>query len=176
MDLEAERVHALRELAEGPAILASMVNAVSDAALDFHDPSGGWSAREILAHLADMEFNLHWTARVARVLFEERPVIGLVDSAEADWRALEHRYANQDPRVAMGAFTMARKNLIRRLAAAAAEDWLRAAVDPEGNAKTVLQIAQGIVRHDRRHLHRMKELIEKAGEGDADAATRQAGF
>ncbi len=150
----------LADLAAGPGMLAGLVNTMPAEALDFRDPDrGGWTPREIVAHLADLEFNLHWTARVARVLYEDEPVLC---AAEQDWRALEHRHRYQDPRVAMGAYTLARKHMVRELARQPPEAWARIGVHPETGPRTLLQFAQGFPRHDRKHLSRIVELVQRA--------------
>lgn len=151
----------LADLAAAPAQLAHLVNRTADAAFDYQDPvRSGWTAREIIAHLADLEFNLHYPARVARILKEDRPILC---AAEPDWRALEHRYAYQEPRVALGAYTMARKHMVAVLSVVPAEAWDREGVHPEAGTRTLLQIAQGFVRHDQKHLARIGELVAAAG-------------
>ena len=157
----AEEIRAtLAGLAAGPAALARIVYDMPPAALDFRDPvHGGWSPREIVAHLADLEFNLHWTARVARVLYEEAPVLC---APEPDWRALEHRHQYQDPKVALGAYTLARKHMVRELARQPATAWDRVGVHPDSGPRTLLQFAQGFARHDRKHAARMAELVDMA--------------
>ena len=160
---------ALADLAAGPSALATLVNAMPPEAVDFRDPAqGGWTPREIVAHLADLEFNLHWTARAARVLYEEVPTLC---APEQDWRALEHRHLYQDPRVAMGAYTLARKHLVRELARQPLEAWDRLGVHPESGPRTLLQFAQGFARHDRKHMTRIGQLVRMARQSDAGRGT-----
>jgi hypothetical protein len=157
----AEVHRTLAELADGPALLARLVNRTPDAALDHRDPErGGWSAREILAHLADLEFNLHYGARVARILAEDRPELC---AAEPDWRALEHRHGSQDPRVALGAYTLARKHMVGVLQGLPAEAWDRVGIGADGVPRTLLELAQGFIRHERRHAARIRELYAQVG-------------
>ncbi len=152
---------ALADLAAGPVSLAHLVYRTPSEALDFREPErGGWSSREIVAHLADLEFNLHWTARAARVLYEDAPVLC---AAEPDWRALEHRHGYQDPKVALGAYTLARKHMVNELAHQPPEAWARIGIHPESGMLTLLQLAQGFARHDRKHLARIAALVGMAG-------------
>jgi len=162
MPTEPEAIRqTLADLATAPAQLAHLVNRTADAAFDFHDPArAGWTGREIIAHLADLEFNLHYPARVARILNEDRPILC---AAEPDWRALEHRYCYQEPRVALGAYTMARKHMVAVLTVVPLEAWDRVGVRPDVGPRTLLQIAEGFVRHDRQHLARIGELVVMAG-------------
>ena len=158
---DAEIRLTLADLAAGPALLARLVNRTPDAALDHRDPvRGGWSAREILAHLADMEFNLHFTARVARILAEDRPELC---APEPDWRALEHRHGSQDPRVALGAYTLARKHMVAVLRGLPAEAWERVGIHPDAGPRTLMQVARGFVAHERHHAARIRELYAQAG-------------
>ncbi len=160
MPAEAEIREVLSDLAGGPAALARLVNRAPDATWDFRDPTqAGWTAREIVAHLADLEFNLHWTARVARILAEDGPTLC---PAEPDWRALEHRHRHQDPRVALGAYTLARKHMVARLAALPPEAWERVGIHPDSGRRTLLDVARGFVRHERRHMTRLRELFAAA--------------
>ena len=164
---DAEEIRqTLADLLSGPARLARLVNRAPEPALDYRDPARpGWTAREVVAHLADLEFNLHYTARVARILHEDRPQLC---APEPDWRALEHRHAHQDPGVALGAYTMARKHMVAALQALPPEAWNRVGIHPEAGPRTLLQIAQGFVRHDRKHMERIRELLA-AAEGFARA-------
>jgi len=151
---------ALGDLAAGPPALGRIVYHTPDPAWDYRDPEGGgWTPREIVAHLADLEFNLHWPARVARILYEDEPELC---PAEADWRALEHRHRHQDPRVALGAYTLARRHLVAVLAVAPAAAWERTGIHPESGRRTLLQVAQGFARHDRRHCERLRALLAAA--------------
>jgi len=58
----------LERLAATPRRLAQLVAEASDAALDAAPP-GEWSAREVLAHLRDLEL-LVWRTGLARILAE----------------------------------------------------------------------------------------------------------
>jgi hypothetical protein len=159
----ADIAEALAGLTAGPPALGAIVYAAAAAGWDYRDPErGGWTPREIVAHLADLEFNLHWTARVARILFEQEPELC---APEPDWRALEHRHCFQDPRVATGAYTLARKHLVAELTRQPPAAWDRVGVHPHTGRRTLLEIVQGFARHDRKHMARVRELLEMARGG-----------
>jgi hypothetical protein len=153
----------LAELGATPAQLAAEVNAADAAALDRRPPAGGWSLRELVARMADMEFNLRWSACVARILAEPEPDLPAV---EPELRAIEHGYRYQDPRVAVGAFTMARKHLLGQLSSLPAAAWARRGVGPDGRACTLAEVLSRFAAEDRADLDRIRALRLAAADGD----------
>jgi hypothetical protein len=142
---------ALERLARMPARLAAVINvsAPDDGPLDRRPANGGLTARERTALLADIELNVRWPAHAARILREEAPDLMAV---EPEVRAIEHSYRNQDPRVAVGAYTMARKHLLTELAALPAEGWARTGRAPNGATLTLAEWVERVASEDERHL------------------------
>lgn len=151
-----EHQRLLHRLSEGPQRLASMVTRTADEALDYREESDGTSARLLLAHLADLEFNLHWTAYVARILYEANPILA---STEKDWRAMEHRYIYQDARVALGTYTMARRHLVTQLRTLSTEAWARQGTHPQRGPQSLQATVEGFIRHDDHHMTRIAALL-----------------
>ncbi len=83
----------------------------------------------------------------------------MLDAAEADGRALVHRHRNQEPAVALGAYTMARKHMIAVLLEVGPAAWDRAGLHPEAGRVTLLEVVRGFARHDRRPIDRVRELF-----------------
>ena len=141
----ADPGRALARLSRVPARLADAVNAADDAMLDRRPPGGGLSARETLALMADLELNVRWPAQAARILREDAPTLAPV---ERDIRVVEHAYRNQDARVSVGAFTMARKHLLTQLSRLAPADWERSAHAADGAALTLVAWAERLADED----------------------------
>ncbi len=136
----------LARLSRVPSRLATAVTtADDDAAFDRRPPAGGLTAREALAMMADLELNVRWTAQAARLLRERDPVLAPV---EREIRVVEHAYRNQDARVSVGAYTLARKHLLTQLARLAPEDWARTAGTPDGGRLTLAEWAARLLRED----------------------------
>jgi hypothetical protein len=142
-----------------PARLAAAVTAADDAALDRRPPVGGLTARETLALLADLELNVRWTAQAARILRERRPLLAPV---ERDIRIVEHGYRNQDARVSVGAYTLARKHLLAELSRLQAADWGRAAHTADGGLLTLAAWAETLADEDDGHLATVEALLHVA--------------
>ena len=139
----------LQRLAAMPARLATIVNGLDEEHMDARPPGGGLSIRETLALLADLELNVRWTAQAARVLRDRAPVLAAV---EPDVRAFEHGYRHQDPRVALGTYTMARKHLLAMLAPLADAEWERTATTGDGAVITLAAWAKRLADEDEGHL------------------------
>jgi hypothetical protein len=147
----------LADLAAGPPGLARAIHRLPPHVLDFRG-LGGRSPREIVAHLADLEFNVHWPEWVARILFEEEPRL---EPPWTDRRARGHRY--QDPQVALGVYTLARRHVVAVLSDAPAAAWDRVGVHPTAGPRPLIAFARAFVEHDRRHVAQIRELAALAG-------------
>lgn len=150
----------LNDLAAMPARLAALVTRADAEDLDRRPAGGGWSLRQIAAHMADLEFNLRWPARVARILHEEEPDLIPV---EPDVRAIEHAYRHQNARAALGVYTIARKHLVGELARLDADAWQRRAGGPGGVTRTLWAEVCAIAEEDRAHLERAEGSPAAAG-------------
>jgi acetyl-CoA carboxylase carboxyltransferase component len=149
----------MERLSRMPARLAASVNAVEPARLDRRPRAGGLTAREVLALLADLELNVRWPAQAARILREDAPALGAV---EPEVRALEHAYRNQDPRVAVGTYTMARKHLLAELAPLPAAAWRRLARDAGGGVLTLAAWLERLAAEDEAHLAAIEATLREA--------------
>ena len=113
--------------------------------------SGGWTARQVLAHLAD--FELIAAVRVRTVLSVDRPVLASYGQEEFTDRfsALE---SAED---ALERFTVNRKATLRVLGAVEPADLERVGVHPQRGEETLRRTVEMLVRHDRAHLDQLVE-------------------
>ncbi len=115
----AERAALVARYHSGYAAVAVAVAGAGDR-LDIA-AAGGWTAREVVHHLADSE--LTSAIRLRRLLAEDAPVIGAYDE-EAFAKAL--RYAERPVEAALRAIEAARATSGELLGLLSEEDWARA--------------------------------------------------
>lgn len=78
------RTHAIAAIAAFPAALASAASALDEAALATPYREGGWTARQVIHHVADSHINAY--VRTRWLLTEERPTLKAYD--EKAWAEL----------------------------------------------------------------------------------------
>jgi len=109
----------------GYAAVAAAVEAAGPDRLDTA-AAGGWTAREVVHHLADSEMTA--AIRLRRLLAEDAPVIAAYDE-EAFAKVL--RYAERPIEAALNAVKGARETSVELLDLLAEEDWARAGTHTE---------------------------------------------
>jgi uncharacterized damage-inducible protein DinB len=111
----------------------------------------GWSARQVLAHLAD--FELMAAVRVRMVLSKERAPLAGYGQAE-----FTDRFAGlETPAEALERFAVNRRATLRVLEALEPGDWERTGVHPVRGEEPLRTTAENVVRHDRSHLDQLRE-------------------
>ncbi len=110
----------------------------------------GWTARQVLAHLAD--FELMAAVRVRMVLSSERPALAVYGQEE-----FTDRFSGLEaPAEALDRFAVNRRATLRVLDALASEDWERVGIHPDRGAETLQRTMEMLVRHDRGHLEQLR--------------------
>lgn len=139
------------------ADLDDAVAGLTDADLDRPQPSGGWSARQVIHHLADSEAMSY--IRLRRLLAEDFPVIRGYD--EPEWARRLHY---ERPIEASLAVTRAvRAASLQLLEALGPDEWDRAGTHSEMGAYSVerwLRVYAG-------HTHEHADQIRRARRGEA---------
>lgn len=142
----AELLAALRTFA---GELRALVESVPGSALDRSEDEG-WSARAVLAHLAD--FELMAAVRVRTVLSRERPVLANYGQEE-----FTDRFSGlEDAADALERIEVNRRSTLKVLEALAPEDWERVGVHPSRGDETLRRTVTMLVRHDRGHLDQLR--------------------
>lgn len=114
-------------------------------------PSGKWSAREIVAHLADCE--IVFAFRLRQALAEDHPTIQPFD--QAVWA---RRYGNCDISSALRLFETLRNWNLLLLDQASPADRTRPTTHPERGSMTFWTIIETMAGHDLNHLAQLERL------------------
>ena len=115
---------------------------------------GGWTARQVLAHLAD--FELMAAVRVRTVLSMDRPALASYGQEDFTDRFSALESAEQ----ALERFTVNRQSTLRVIAALDAEDLERVGVHPERGEESLSRTLELLARHDRAHLEQLARAAE----------------
>jgi uncharacterized damage-inducible protein DinB len=113
--------------------------------------SGGWTARQVLAHLAD--FELIAAVRVRVVLTRDRPALAAYGQEEFT----ERFGALESPAQALERFAVNRRATVGVLEALGPEDWERTGVHPQRGEESLRRTVESLAIHDRMHLDQLRE-------------------
>jgi uncharacterized damage-inducible protein DinB len=137
----------LRRYAQGPQMLRTVVDGVSNAQFGDRPVPGKWSMRELIAHLAD--FESVQANRVKWCLAEERPT--LPDGDEVAFAA-RLGYESRDVEEDLRLIELTRSQLSRILAAADPVVFERVAIHDKVGEQTLRQLVEHPVEHLLHHL------------------------
>ena len=150
----ATRDELVERYAAGPAVVRNAVAGRTDAELDRRPSSGGWSAREVVHHLADSEMTS--AIRLRRLLCEEAPVIAAYDENEFA-RRLHYDVRPVEPSLAaLDAARATSVDLLRRLTAA---DWERAGTHTDSGRYSVDDWLRTYADHAHDHADQIAEAL-----------------
>ncbi|HEX7165962.1 MAG TPA: DinB family protein [Acidimicrobiales bacterium] len=133
------------------------VDGLTDDDLDRPATDGGWTARQVVHHLADSEMTS--AIRLRRLLVEDAPDVGAYDE-EAFAAALA--YAERPIAPALKAFVAARETsaqLLRRLDDA---QWARAGTHPEHGSYSVADWLRIYAAHAHDHAEQIRRAVARA--------------
>jgi hypothetical protein len=149
----ADRAEWLDQLAELPALLRSAVTALPEGGLDRPYREGGWTARQVVHHVADSHLNSYVRFRLA--LTEDRPVIRPYD--EAAWAVLaDAATAPVDLSLSLlGALHLRWVTLLRSLDE---EQWQRRLVHPVSGEFDLATMLALYAWHGRHHLAHIRSI------------------
>jgi hypothetical protein len=142
-----------------PKRLAVAVRDLTAAQLDTPYRAGGWTARQVVHHLADSA--LHGSARFRWALTEEEPTIKPYD--ESAWSALpDARMGPLEPSLAIFEGTTARLALL--LSTLGPKHWARRFYHPEGQCHWRLDATLALYAwHHEHHVSQISSLRVRAG-------------
>lgn len=153
----AERSSLLERYRTAVADLGDAVAGITEAELDRPQASGGWTARQVIHHLADSEAMAY--IRLRRLLAEDLPVIRGYD--EPEWARRLHYDRPIEASLAVTAAV--RASSLELLGALTPAEWERTGTHSESGAYSVtrwLRIYAG-------HTHEHADQIRKARRGEA---------
>jgi len=144
--LDALRAH-VDELTEAVRQLpAERLEADAEAG----EAEGGWTARQVLAHLAD--FELVAAVRVRMMLSLDHPTLPAYGQEEFTDRFA----ALETPAEALERLTVTRRATLRVLEAATPADWDREGTHPQRGVEPLRRTAEMLSRHDATHLAQLR--------------------
>jgi DinB superfamily len=146
----------LERYRRGPELLAVVLTGVFGEEEDFVPAPGKWSARQIVAHLADAE--LVAAHRFRQVIAEENPTLVAFD--QNAWAA-NLDYAHRKPKQSLETFRRIRAEnheLLKNLPESAFE---RAGNHTENGPLTLRAMLEGYASHAESHARQLQALREE---------------
>jgi hypothetical protein len=156
--MDAARRHELvARYREGPGVVEELVGSLTDDDLDRAPAEGGWTAREVVHHLADSEMTS--AIRVRLLLAEDDPVIQGYDE-EGFARRLH--YDTRRPEASLAALRASRESTADILDRLQEDDWARTGTHTESGPGYSVE---GWLEIYASHAHDHAEQIRKAVSG-----------
>ena len=147
-------------LRETPGALARSVATLTPEKLRKPEAPGKWSVGMVLRHLADTDVVWGWRMRL--ILAQDRPPITGFDQ---DLWAERLDYAGADPNESLETFVVVRRDNLRLIERATAEDLQRVGVHAERGEESAGYLVRLYAGHDLMHLNqidRIKTTFESA--------------
>jgi hypothetical protein len=146
----------LERFRRGPELLAVVLTGVFGEEEDFTPAPGRWSARQIVAHLADSE--LVSAHRMRLVLAEENPTLTAFDQ-DAWARNLD--YARRKPKQSLETFRRLRAENLELLTGLPESAFERAGNHTARGPVTLRGLVEGIAAHAESHARQLQALHEE---------------
>jgi hypothetical protein len=146
----------------GPELLAVILTGVYGEEEDFSPQQGKWSARLIMAHLADAELLL--AHRMRQVIAEKNPTLVGIDQDE--W-ARNLDYARRKPKQSLETFRRLRAENYELLKELPESTFERAGQHTQFGPMTLLRLVEYGVEHVENHAKALQTLREQYKQGKA---------
>ena len=147
----ARRQELIDRYADGHRVVLDAVCGATDRELDARPEAGGWTAREIVHHLADSEMTS--AIRLRRLLAEENPQIDGYDEEEFARRL---RYDVRPLAASLDAIAAARRTTAEILDLLTEEEWSRAGTHPEHGRYSVTDWLEIYAAHAHDHADQIR--------------------
>jgi hypothetical protein len=144
---------ALDVLRETPGAAARAVATLTPEKLRTPEAPGKWSIAMVLRHLADTDVVWGWRMRL--ILAQERPPITGFDQ---DLWADRLEYAKADPNESLETFAVLRRDNLRLIEHATAEDLERVGVHAERGEESAGYLVRLYAGHDLLHLNQIDRI------------------
>lgn len=146
----------LERFRRAPELLALVLTGVFGEEEDFVPPTGGWSIRQIVAHLADSE--MVGAHRFRQVIAEDNPPLTAFDQ---DLWTERLDYARRKPKTSLESFRRVRAENYELLKGVPDAAWSRTGNHSERGSLTLLQIAEGYAEHAEGHARQIQAIREE---------------
>lgn len=146
----------IRRIEAVPARIEALVKNFSAAQFDMHYRPDGWTARQVVHHLADSHMNAY--VRFKWTLTEDTPMIKAYD--EKRWA--ETPDVRQDPRISLELLKALHVKWVTLLQRMTAEDFKKEYVHPEAKRHYRLDRVTALYAwHGEHHLGHLKIVAEQ---------------
>jgi hypothetical protein len=141
----------LEVIEDTPRRLAELVETIGPARLEVPPAPGKWSARDILAHLADAE--IVFSFRLKQTLAEDHHIIQPFD--QDVWAK---SYPACDAQLALAALSAVRAWNLAFIRSVKPADLSKPVTHPERGSMTFQTIVETMAGHDRNHIQQMERI------------------
>jgi uncharacterized damage-inducible protein DinB len=142
-------------ISETPSRLAQLLETIGPERMEKPPAPGKWSARDILAHLADGEIAFGF--RLRQALAEDHHVIQPFD--QDLWA---QGYSGCDARLALAALSALRAWNIALIQSVKPADLSKPVTHPERGTMTFQTIVETMAGHDRNHIKQIEAIAAQA--------------
>jgi uncharacterized damage-inducible protein DinB len=154
----AARKQAIEEIAAAPAKMRAAVKGLNDAQLDTAYREGGWTARQVVHHVADSHLNAYVRLRLA--LTENEPTIKPYE--EGSWAELPD--AKSAPvEVSLAMMDSLHDRWVRLLRTLSDGDYAKTFRHPEHGVRTVDWLLFLYTWHGKHHTAHITQLRQAKG-------------
>lgn len=158
---EAQRLEYIETIRGLPAQLRKTVAALSPAQLEQPYRPGGWTARQVIHHMADSHLNAY--IRFKLILTEDTPAIKPYD--EKAWAELADT-ANTPPEASLLILEGVHARWAALLESIKGGQWQRACYHPERQREiSLLEFLALYSWHGRHHVGHLRLVLEGGGKG-----------
>ncbi len=138
-------------LQQTPGKLEHLLETLSPSDFDTSYETGKWTAREILAHMADVELLFGYRLRQAVA----EPHYTVQNMEQDIWAA---RYKKLEPSLSVETFRTLRSWNLALYSTFGLEDWNKEVTHPERGTETVDLMVSFLAGHDLNHLQQLEKI------------------
>jgi hypothetical protein len=143
---------------EGPGVVEDLVAGLTDEELDRAPTDGGWTAREVVHHLADSEMTS--AIRLRKLLAEDSPTIYGYDEEEFARRL---HYDSRPVEPSLAALRGVRESTADLLDLLGEDDWPRSGTHTESGAYSVERWLEIYAAHAHDHARQIEQAAGRSG-------------
>ena len=143
-----------RALSAGPKVVERVLRVFPHDRLDDRIESDRFTAREVVAHLADYEQTVLDRIRVANL----KPGHS-INWYDPEVQCRDHHFADKEVFHEAEVYESRRGMTLDYLREMASEDYDKAFTTPDGNTVTIRQYVDKVIRHDLEHLEQLSSYL-----------------
>jgi DinB superfamily len=140
-------------LQQTPGKLEHLLETLSSEDFETSYETGKWTAREILAHMADVELLMGY--RLRQAIAETSHAVQVMD--QDTWAT---RYKKLEPSHSVETFRALRTWNLALFSTFGLEDWNKETTHPERGAETIDLMVSFLAGHDLNHLRQLEQIAK----------------